>query len=104
MGIAVQLSPPLSDPRVGGLDMPTPMTSESHADFVERCIPIVIDEGTAKDGAQGKAICESMWEQHQKRHARGSSTVPRVLRESRYLRLIGLADGAESRTATFEER
>lgn len=41
--------------------MPKPRKDEGHKDFVDRCIPIVIKDGTAKDGSQGKAVCESMW-------------------------------------------
>lgn len=41
--------------------MPTPGEGESHDDFIDRCIPQVIDDGTAEDGSQAKAICESIW-------------------------------------------
>ena len=41
--------------------MPTPRKNESQSDFVSRCIPIVIDEGTAEDNKQAAAICYSMW-------------------------------------------
>ncbi len=44
--------------------MPTPNKDESHDDFVQRCIPIVIDDGTAQDGEQATAICNSMWDDH----------------------------------------
>ena len=44
--------------------MPTPRKDETEDEFVERCIPIVIEEGTAEDGDQASAICHSMWEQH----------------------------------------
>lgn len=47
--------------------MPTPRKGESEDAFVKRCIPVVIREGTAKDGSQGNAVCHSMWRQHQKR-------------------------------------
>lgn len=46
--------------------MPKPNPRESKKDFVNRCVPIVIKEGTAKDGSQGSAICNSIWEDHQK--------------------------------------
>ena len=46
--------------------MPTPAKNEREDKFVERCIPIVMTEGTAKDGAQGAAICHSMYQQHKK--------------------------------------
>jgi hypothetical protein len=42
--------------------MPVPRKGEKRKDFVDRCIPIVIDEGTAKDPKQAVAICNSMWE------------------------------------------
>ena len=44
--------------------MPTPNADESEGDFVERCIPIVLDEGTADDGEQAAAICHSMFKKH----------------------------------------
>lgn len=47
--------------------MPTPRNKESEENFVDRCIPIVITEGTAKDGAQASAICHSMYRQHKKK-------------------------------------
>ena len=36
--------------------MPTPKKGEPEKDFVSRCIPVVIKEGTAKDGSQAAAI------------------------------------------------
>lgn len=42
--------------------MPEPNSGESHDDFIKRCIPIVIEDGTAVDGAQANAICESLWD------------------------------------------
>jgi len=42
--------------------MPEPQSGEQHDEFMERCIPMVIDEGTAKDGTQAYAVCQSMWE------------------------------------------
>lgn len=47
--------------------MPTPGEKETEQEFVDRCIPIVIAEGTAKDGAQASAICHSMWDQHKEK-------------------------------------
>jgi hypothetical protein len=46
--------------------MPNPRPNESKADFVSRCIPEVLAEGTAKDSAQATAICYSMYEEHKK--------------------------------------
>ena len=42
--------------------MPVPTVDESIDAFIERCIPIVITEGTASNGAQAYAICISMYE------------------------------------------
>ena len=41
--------------------MPTPRPDESRSDFVSRCIPDVLAEGTAEDQKQAVAICFSMW-------------------------------------------
>jgi hypothetical protein len=41
--------------------MPTPKDGESEKDFIARCIPIVLKEGTAKDQKQAAAICFSMY-------------------------------------------
>lgn len=43
--------------------MPKPKSNETHDEFIERCIPIVIDEGTAEDNEQAVAYCESIWEE-----------------------------------------
>lgn len=41
--------------------MPDIKPGESRQEFVSRCIPIVIEEGTAKDQAQAVAVCSQMW-------------------------------------------
>ena len=41
--------------------MPTPKKDESREDFIKRCIPEVLKDGTAKDGSQGNAVCNSIW-------------------------------------------
>lgn len=41
--------------------MPNVNPGESRQDFVSRCIPAVLDEGTAKDQSQAAAICFQMW-------------------------------------------
>jgi len=46
--------------------MPTPRKGEKKSKFVGRCIPIVMDEGTAKDNKQATAICYSMWDEAKK--------------------------------------
>lgn len=41
--------------------MPSPRAGESESDFVGRCIPQVIQDGTAENQQQAAAICYSMW-------------------------------------------
>lgn len=41
--------------------MPAPGENESQEDFIGRCIPIVIADGTASNQDQAVAICHSMW-------------------------------------------
>ena len=41
--------------------MPKPITNESESKFMSRCIPKVIEDGTAKSNEQAVAICASMW-------------------------------------------
>jgi len=46
--------------------MPKPKPNETEAEFVDRCIPIVLADGTAQDGSQAAAICHSKWDEAQK--------------------------------------
>jgi hypothetical protein len=41
--------------------MPVPKQNETQDDFVSRCIPIVLEDGTAEDQKQAAAVCFSMW-------------------------------------------
>lgn len=43
--------------------MPEPSEGETREEFISRCIPIVLEDGTAEDNKQAVAICNSMWEQ-----------------------------------------
>ena len=47
--------------------MPEPGENEDKDKFISRCIPMVMEEGTAKDNEQAFAMCNSMWEQHEKK-------------------------------------
>ncbi len=47
--------------------MPTVKEGESEKDFVSRCIPVVLKEGTAKDQSQAAAICHSMYRNKDKK-------------------------------------
>lgn len=42
--------------------MPKPKQGESENDFIDRCIPIVLSEGTTDDSSQAAAICHSIWD------------------------------------------
>ena len=44
--------------------MPTPREGETQSDFISRCIPFVINEGTTDDPKQAAAICHSLWRKH----------------------------------------
>src|SRR3989304_3141158 len=46
--------------------MPQPAAGENEEAFVSRCIPIVLDEGTADDNSQAAAICHSLWDNRNK--------------------------------------
>lgn len=43
--------------------MPTPRSDETREEWLDRCIPVVLDDGTAEDRDQAVAICSSMWEE-----------------------------------------
>ena len=49
--------------------MPKPNPNESKKDFIARCVPYVLKEGTAKDNKQAVAMCYSIWKQHRKNSA-----------------------------------
>jgi len=46
--------------------MPQPQEDETKSEFITRCIPIVIEEGTAESTAQAYAVCNSIWEESKK--------------------------------------
>lgn len=58
--------------------MPSPRKNESEKDFVSRCVPVVLEDGTTKDPKQAAAICHSMWRNRNKKKSRGEE----VLREA----------------------
>jgi len=41
--------------------MPTPNENEPREEFISRCIPIVINDGTAETPEQAYAVCVSMY-------------------------------------------
>jgi uncharacterized coiled-coil protein SlyX len=42
--------------------MPNPKKGEKQQDFISRCVPVVMDDGTAKDNKQAHAVCRAMWD------------------------------------------
>jgi len=42
---------------------------ETKSKFVSRCIPVVLQDGTAKDDKQAVAVCYSMWEEDKKENS-----------------------------------
>jgi len=42
--------------------MPDPKKYKDKDSFIKACIPMVLDEGTAKDNDQAVAVCNSMWD------------------------------------------
>jgi hypothetical protein len=46
------------------IKIPKPGKNEKRKDFISRCIPIVIHEGTTDDPKQAAAICHSIWRKH----------------------------------------
>ena len=46
--------------------MPKPRDDETRNEFMNRCIPIVLDDGTAESQEQAVAVCSSMWENREK--------------------------------------
>ena len=46
--------------------MPKPNEGEGRDDFVSRCIPVVLKDGTAEDNEQAAAVCHSLYEEAHK--------------------------------------
>jgi len=79
--------------------MPTPQAGESHEDFIDRCIPVVLDDGTARDGSQARAICESMWDnRNRSSHPAGGRKT--MTKEHKAMRVKALDDNGRG-TAIF---
>jgi hypothetical protein len=77
--------------------MPEPKDDETRDEFVDRCIPIVIEDGTAEDQEQAVAVCNSMWEdaQEDKSMSNALKAVSRTddeLRVANYIVLFGGRD------------
>lgn len=76
--------------------MPTPNKDEKESEFMERCVPIVLKDGSAKDQDQAVAMCTSMFEEWQKKRGapgeaelRFTGASSRVYQVAAELRVIG---------------
>ena len=47
--------------------MPDPNRFKTKNAFMKACVPVVLQEGNAKDTSQAVAICISMWENKKKK-------------------------------------
>lgn len=57
--------------------MPTPRPSEeTESEWMERCIPVVLEDGTAETNEQAVAVCSSMWREATKAVHPGGQTMP----------------------------
>lgn len=48
--------------------MPEPRQNETENEFIDRCIPFVLNEGTAINTAQAFAYCQYLWENKPKKN------------------------------------
>lgn len=46
--------------------MPTPRENEPRDQFINRCIPVVMNDGTAQTPEQAYAICQNIYETSKK--------------------------------------
>jgi len=58
--------------------MPNPQKGEKHDDYIKRCIPIVINDGTAKNPNQAVAICNSIWDKSKKKSSLELGTMRKI--------------------------
>lgn len=57
--------------------MPQVQSGETQEDFVKRCIPIVIEDGTAANPDQAVAICNSIYDESKKSIYKGAIFKPK---------------------------
>jgi hypothetical protein len=63
--------------------MPEPKQGEGKDDFVDRCIPVVLEDGTAEHPTEAFAICNSMWEAAQEEKAMTEKDVKAVTKKEK---------------------
>lgn len=87
--------------------MPKPKDGESEKDFVDRCIPMVMHDGSAESSDQAVAMCHTMFKQHKEANGgdmspdmgknvtnelKALSETPEELRVGNYIILFGGRD------------
>jgi len=58
--------------------MPKPGKEETQKEFIKRCIPMVLDEGTAENGKQAAAICFGIWRNKDKAASKAIIDAPEL--------------------------
>lgn len=74
--------------------MPTPGQNETQDEFISRCIPIVLDEGTAENPEQAAAVCFSLWENRgnkEMEYAYSLLETKDIHEDDEYIRIKGIA-------------
>jgi len=59
--------------------MPRPKKNEKKSDFIARCIPIVLAEGTTDNPSQAAAICYSLWDKYKNAHSEALEWFKRLI-------------------------
>jgi hypothetical protein len=83
--------------------MPEPREDESREEFVERCIPIVMDDGTADTPDQAIAVCNSMYEAGEKQAEFHRYTYNGVTCQATRRRSSDRDDKAYERTVRYDD-
>jgi hypothetical protein len=78
--------------------MPTPRDDETHDEWMERCVPMVVDEG--RDSEQAVAMCQSMWDGEMSM-SKAKANHP-IIAITSPVTIIAAADGDEEKTPEFD--
>jgi len=81
--------------------MPTPKKNESEKDFISRCIPYVIKEGTTDDTSQAAAICHSIWRKSKEKNKMKKNRVLLHL-NTRMFKPLDLRDDEKQNSVEFD--
>ena len=62
--------------------MPSPSKGESRSKFVNRCVSIVLDDGTAETSEQAVAVCHSLYYEHEKNGKSSKQSKPKAKQDN----------------------